>query len=1724
MEDEDVARDDPPLRSDEATVPSSPTPQDVIAKMAEMEVDADAHEAAIDTELRGIAAAAAGEIDAFLAEAQKSVTPAGRGPLAARARAARASAELRRETSERNIRDERAVAAALAHYDGAKRALAELSARMERVQRTIDELEDDATVVRGEMDGTADEPDPGAVTMGAAGTTLATLPRRRRLEREAAEYAAEIAARTEELERLDAEVARARRELIDAEHDVVFVDDLRTAVAKREAAALVRDSARVADISRTDAEALRRYEAARHAAYARERTRREMVAERERFVVEAGRASRREAYKRVNEKLQFVREHLEAAAAMDRTRHVDDTRRLLELKHSTERAFEQVAKYVAAKNSFHEQRKADRRREAADLLAKGQNPYLVFQEREEARRVRAAERRNARNHAMRMEQIRARLSKEEKEEARRAAEAAKKKELDRMYTRTLGRRAREERTKKYMEGATRAGVDILDATGRNTVFPSQVSRVAPKSLGLGGLRDDPERRKMVADDVAPGAQPLDAMLTRRERELRLGEGVGVGSLGKEYEPSWNAGPDRGTGAATPRPPPGTRTSEATATAPGEEEDGDAPGLEEPEDEEAIKIRERRSALLRMESERLKAKAKERFSDPDRLYSSQVVCGREFAGDSFAPTPKRGFLFTDFEAGGTYRKKITLTNVSYSTGTFKVMDMEYPYSSLFDVEYAPPGRMSAGMSTSIHLTFTPRTMDPVSCHLSLSTNTGIVRVPVECRPKSAEVYLVNEELDFPETLVGQRAIAFAQLINEGAIPVPFACEYPVPAGCEPGSRDGEDGDDSPFTVRVRGSWKELEDGRRVPSAEGVVPGYGSAFIVCEFHPRRDGTVQEDVHVRLGAPLDVDAVIKLRAVAGPLPVHLDGRTTMDFKGVAIGCVYRDELIVKNRADVPARCVLRVPECLLGSCEIVPDMLFCQPGGSATFSVKMTPTEKTAERCKKHVNPETGCVEVPMKVTTPGQNLPVPFTLRALLTSSDLTFDPPAVDFGKVALGEVSAVKVKITNRARLMQTFGFSELPDTVSVAPSPYGEILAGETLEVELRYAPTLVQSQAFAVRVKTLLGGRIFDLKCVGRGVRPALEMTGNVVTLPPTAAREMSHGTVVIRNTSRRRTETFEFVVPDEASNVLRVSPHVGTLGPGQGTRVRVEFCPEDPPPPTPPPAPTPEPPELDEDGNPIEKPEKSEDEDADGDAEGDAGDADGAEAVEGEAVEGEDAPAPEPEPEPEEPPEPKRDVWRVPVFIKAAPPLTEDEQTFDPNDDDEWVGHPTAVQHVEVRAVTRAGKSSVVVDNLHEVPGSAELTYDLDFGHVAVGDRVVRSIRLRNLADTAVGVGMSAPDHEGVFTALTASRPMPPLGELDVKVAFQPGRVHDYHEIVTLKTTLRTIRVAMRGAGISPALDVEPSDVVDCGDAVPGDCKNATLTLTNPTAFPQRWRAEVRNLSSHGLHSRSPFTFSPGGGVIAPNGTCAVTLSFTPDAPGAPYGNDRMFSGTIAVVVAGGGGPGAETTRELRARCWADGSFVCGGDDDAGMSSPLPPSVDAVGLRTGLREPRPRAPYESIELTLPGPIRPGDTASASLHVGSVKNADGGGTNAEYAFESFAADDVAKGWSVDEPSGSVAAGDRKKVTFTFAYPSTPRPVDPCYFGIPETVRADVTCVLRGGLPAPAEEGGREVRVALRCRLLPPLTAEEIAAAEAEAEARKASAEEGDGGGDGVDAGDGGA
>jgi hypothetical protein len=298
---------------------------------------------------------------------------------------------------------------------------------------------------------------------------------------------------------------------------------------------------------------------------------------------------------------------------------------------------------------------------------------------------------------------------------------------------------------------------------------------------------------------------------------------------------------------------------------------------------------------------------------------------------------------------------------------------------------------------------------------------------------------------------------------------------------------------------------------------------------------------------------------------------------------------------------------------------------------------------------------------------------------------------------------------------------------------------------VQVTYAPPLVTIADFNLTLKSLLGGRVFQVNCKARGVQPSLQLSANLITLPPTAEREMSSGSVFVKNKSRQR-ETFEIVVPESARKVIKVSPHVGVLAPGESLRVQVAFCPE-------------------------AKPHVSSSQPGDADATAAAGGGEdgggGAAAEEGAAdtdaaaegggeVEGEG----EEEggvrfsnnvednnrPSTAAAQEPQCDVWRLPLFLKSTAAAAGDAGALPgggDGDGDVSGGHGTLLQHLEVRTVTHA--SAIVVDNLPEIPDAKEITYKLDFGPIAVGEQRVRAVRLRNLSEQFVDVSSTAPDHE-------------------------------------------------------------------------------------------------------------------------------------------------------------------------------------------------------------------------------------------------------------------------------------------------------------------------------------------------------------------------------------------
>eukprot|EP00959_Pyramimonas_sp_CCMP1952_P133503 2791859-Pyramimonas_sp.AAC.2 len=120
------------------------------------------------------------------------------------------------------------------------------------------------------------------------------------------------------------------------------------------------------------------------------------------------------------------------------------------------------------------------------------------------------------------------------------------------------------------------------------------------------------------------------------------------------------------------------------------------------------------------------------------------------------------------------------------------------------------------------------------------------------------------------------------------------------------------------------------------------------------------------------------------------------------------------------------------------------------------------------------ETGIIEVPMRVNVPDQVLPVNFIFKAKLTTCELIFDPPRLDFGKCPLSESVVCALKVTNPSKLTQKFGFVNLPAEIKIEPQKgFGTLLPDETVELTVRWSPSFVGPGTAALTVSRAPRGR---------------------------------------------------------------------------------------------------------------------------------------------------------------------------------------------------------------------------------------------------------------------------------------------------------------------------------------------------------------------------------------------------------------------------------------------------------------------------------------------------------------------------------------------------------------------------------------------------------------------------------------------------------------------------
>uniref|UniRef100_A0A4W5L4P6 Uncharacterized protein n=1 Tax=Hucho hucho TaxID=62062 RepID=A0A4W5L4P6_9TELE len=110
-----------------------------------------------------------------------------------------------------------------------------------------------------------------------------------------------------------------------------------------------------------------------------------------------------------------------------------------------------------------------------------------------------------------------------------------------------------------------------------------------------------------------------------------------------------------------------------------------------------------------------------------------------------------------------------------------------------------------------------------------------------------------------------------------------------------------------------------------------------------------------------------------------------------------------------------------------EILPKTGYIQARSSFNAKLKFLPRRSLFEDAKTFFDSETGVLEVPLTVQVADQVRPVPFTVHAVITSSDLCFDRTEVDFGHCSIYESVKTSVHLTNLTLLPQDFGFLSIP-------------------------------------------------------------------------------------------------------------------------------------------------------------------------------------------------------------------------------------------------------------------------------------------------------------------------------------------------------------------------------------------------------------------------------------------------------------------------------------------------------------------------------------------------------------------------------------------------------------------------------------------------------------------------------------------------------------------------
>lgn len=718
-------------------------------------------------------------------------------------------------------------------------------------------------------------------------------------------------------------------------------------------------------------------------------------------------------------------------------------------------------------------------------------------------------------------------------------------------------------------------------------------------------------------------------------------------------------------------------------------------------------------------------------------------------------------------------------------------------------------------------------------------------------------------------------------------------------------------------------------------DGKFPAQSSTKIGFTFKPTKIGSFETTMKIEVDNDMVEDQEIHVRGVCVDVPIYVES-PVYEFRTIVAGHVFRENVILHNRQSLAMRIQVMQPRQIDGELSYNPALAYIQGNSKMVIQFKLSPREDFLVRYPKFRDPnvENG-FRIPVRIRGSDQELPVWTTLVGTLTTNDLFFDPPELNFGNCFVDQQMSQEVMITNKSLLAQRFAFVRVPGYLSVQaiaddvvkeersealrkieaeetgddgglddgtwgwPSGlqsqavldgggyggFGVLLPNETIRLLVTWTPPsgTEMSHSLIFKVKTAsLCAREFTLPCSGQGVLPALQFSSTSVEMAAIPSGAVIKESVEVTNTTKVP-QKMNIIVPPVALARLYVCPQCCTVEPRETKRIQFEFKPLD---------------syvklmdddvllgkvELTEDGaapeaeneEAEEEEQKTEDAQEDGDNEGEPTEEELAKAEEERLKE-------------------EKLLSDKTLVVKRKYREAGGRRWQSPGDAVHCAWKlPVCVHPASSRDGGQKYKTRFLSLRTCTVPHAIVANpMALNFKEVTVGQRKLTRINIRNMTDDVQTLEMEALPQNQCFTVLNAL-PLVKDRPVQVVVEFCPQFAQIYQTVLRLRTEKTRVVIPLKGKGVRPILAIEPEEgIVDFGkDAGLGavcfqegekDYLTKDVVIKNASPYEMGYSLITELVSETNHFGVQPFIVTPGTAVVPGNGQQIVTVQFQPHRP--------------------------------------------------------------------------------------------------------------------------------------------------------------------------------------------------------------------------------------------------